>query len=298
MTRGKHVLACLLAVAGGLSLVPPQAGAAVTDKPFYAWGVVVVRSFDQVDDFAFRLRLWGGGHGLPVRPEENLDMPNKIRIDIEGGSPNIERMRDAGLGLAAYTSDAEWRTGITQDCNACRPDTGKGTRIQLIGRVETTVDGGRRFVADIVRPHEFDLAERSVNTAAMTGLPRNYADENGAPMQEQTGVVVDGPLEGWNVTADLECSNGRVDWRAEDGEGNRIAGSYRAIYDRDTVGTFVTHIDSPLVGGAGRYAGATGGARFPAECAPTFATADPAVRAPHPVTPPPLVPLEIDVAAA
>lgn len=244
LLAGWTAAACL-----ALNLLPaPPAGALAESRYFHAWGSIRAVVYGPEDTVA--------PAGLPG----GIGQPNKINITIFGGTPNVEKMRVEGYGLSTYTDQAEWRTGITADHTAAFPDVSPGTLIQLIGRVEKTVDGGRKFAVEIVRPHEFPLAAR------ITGAVDMHVTADSGSTQEQAGTIAGGPLAGWTMTATVACDGpASVTWTAADNGGNSVSGSYTSTGGGPLPGGG-EQLTTSVTGGSGTYAGATGGARFNPAC--------------------------------
>ena len=230
------------------------AGAVVEKGTFFAWGTVVSRSYGPEDDF-----LGGtiGGRGIGT--------PNRIVITIAGGSDNIVRMRDQGLRLGADTTGADYRTAITYDRVTEPVQTTPGSMLQMAGRVVLDVAGGRRFVADIVRGHEFAVSEHQQNTVEIRKTSRG-TDEFGDDMETHRGKVISGPLRGWSVTAEVSCVYDFISWQAADLAGNSLTGTYSEFWHDGFFGPELEEIASRLTGGTGVYSGATGGSRWSGGC--------------------------------
>lgn len=255
------------AVCLALNLLPaPSAGAIGESRYFHAWGTIRAVVYGPEDVLA--------PEGLPG----GLGQPNKVNITILGGTPNVEKMRVEGYGLSTYTDQAEWRTGITTDDTAQDPDVSMGALIQLIGRVEKTADGGRKFNVQIARTHEFALSAR------LTGAVDMHAVTDDGSVQEQSGTIAGGPLAGWTMTATVACDDAAsVTWTAADSTGNSVSGLYTSTGGGPGLGGD-EQLATSVTGGSGTYAGATGGARF-----------NPACQA-GPVDVPVTTPFEIDLA--
>ena len=254
-----HIVAAAVSglLLSGFAPAPPATAAATEE--FYAWGTIVRRDYGLEDSAGGAANL-RAPDGPPVLNQ--LQEPNAIRIDVAGGTANALAFRDRGATLRIVTDNADWRHGTTSDRPRDWSNPPVGAVVEFVGRVDPA--GGNNFVAEIVRPHEFEVAEHQDNGADMTYV--SSTAENGDEVQNYEGSVTSGPLAGWAVSAGVHCALNRVVWTAADGSGHSLSGTYRADYDPESLSRVPYALTTTLDGGSGVYAGVTGGARLHMRC--------------------------------